>query len=323
VLKMKKLFILTLVALAVMIGGRELLAQTAAGTGIANTAIVTADNVSISSSDAAPTTNVQVILGAHYTVIPADVPAASGSTILLVFTVQNDGNANDGWTSAVVGDQGNAAAVWTTTELDTRADDGNIAMGGTVSFTLQVDVDAGATNNAYREYRVEATSINSGIREGRYQGDNGTWYGGDLGIDWANVQQNDGILRHAYSPVAAATTNEWIRITIQGPVLNVVKEIYSITLGGAVTELIPGAKIIYVIKVTNVGAGPANDVIIRDDYDDANTAIVAGSISNNGAAGFAGYEAAGVVYGTNSQVGALPTNTGSNFVHLYFSVTVD
>lgn len=277
-MKIKGLLIIALVAVLAIIGGNNLNAQTAAGTALNNTAIITAANASGIGSDSTNTTTGQ-IAGATYTVVPADAGGATGALVPLQWTIRNDGNASDTFSIAIFAVQSNLIAVpWVYTLASGTT--GALAPTATANITLNVTIDAAAPNGSYYEFRIQATSANiaASVLERSYRGDNGTYYGGQMGIAWDGVTtNNDGILRHGM-----AAQNSWVRVAASGPVLRLYKSIVSIQRGGAgVASAIPGSTITYNLVVSNIGSVAATSVIVRDTYPAATTYVSASAISGD------------------------------------------
>jgi uncharacterized repeat protein (TIGR01451 family) len=320
----KRMFSLVVVSFLLIFTASVVYGQgTARGTAITNTAKVTAANVTAAVTASAPSTNVRRIVGAYYSVIPADVSAGAGQTVNLIFTVFNYGNQAESFVLALSNVQSNAGP-WTKS-FKPSATLPIIAAGASTSFTLQVQVAPTATNNSYQQYRVvlSGTNLTTAVRARRYRGDNGTFYGGDMGIAWdPGTTNNDGRLRHGVSSYGA-TTNKWIRITVQGPVLNITKSILSVTLGGAASLAVPGATITYQVKVSNAGTGAANAVKIIDSVP-ANTTYVANSATITSNPGGFTINNANPVVCSNNAVGALPAGAGNGSkVVFQYSVTIN
>jgi uncharacterized repeat protein (TIGR01451 family) len=303
---MKKLIILLAVTMVVGYAG-GLMAQTGNTTPIANTATVTAGNVPASISANAPTSNVHKIAGASYTIIPADAPGTPGSTVDLIFTIQNDGNTNDQFTAAYVtaASNGVGASNWVRTWV------GNptvwLAPGASTSFTLQIAIDGAAANNSYIEYQISVDSANEDdvncAMDMAYAGDNGTPYCGDYGVaNDGSATNADSYLYHGYVRQGAATANTNIRVYVTGPVLGIVKLITAVELNSVASVVVPGATISYQIRVSNTGAGPATSVEIRDDIDVANTTRLGAAVIG-GPAGSVDESTVGQILVTNTSLG--------------------
>ena len=327
---MKRLMlVMFLVAIAMVFTGSVYAQPTADTTLLQNTANVTAGNVPAGAS-ATHNTNVERIVGAEYSTIPADVNASPGQTINLVWDVVNRGNADGGFSINNVAVQEATNGGWTVTQLETAVGV-DFAYGNTVSYTMQVDVAGSATNGSWIEFQVDLISDEFGAAEyGRcYVGDNATVYGGDMGLDLAGTgTNNNGILLHGVSPQGGGTGNAWVKITVSGPVLSIVKYISNVQLGGgAAPGVVPGSTITYCVLVSNTGSGTADDVIITDTLP-GNTTYVAAS------AAVQGYDsgnwdiqtpAANTVLASNFGNGLNTTNGGGNngWVKLSFDVTVN
>jgi uncharacterized repeat protein (TIGR01451 family) len=331
---MNKLMIVLLSIAMVAISAAGVYAQTPSGTTIGNTASVTAGNVPSSVTTPSIDTNVNLIVGAEYDVIPADTQAAPGDTVNLIFDVINRGNANDSFSVSISNfNETTNDVTWTATVLDSAL--GNpFAVGNTVSWTLQVYVGATESDGNYMEFTCLLVSDNAGSakKSGSYTNDNpadASVYCGDMGVAWAGGATNDdGTLRHAYVVEGAATSNSYVRVTVSGPILSIIKTIADVSLGGSGgADLVPGATITYNIIVSNTGSGTATDVVISDPLP-GNTTYVAGSANITSAvnpldwsitAGAAG------VFVTNTVSGLETTNGGggNGEVILTFDVTVD
>ncbi len=176
---------ISLVVIAfLLISGSVVYGQTDMGMTITNIASVTAQNVSVRTSGRVDT-NVLRIVGASYTVIPADAPGNSSDTVNLIFTIRNDGNASDTYTLSTnsTTNGGVIGANWAISWLPSNPTPA-VPAGDTTIFTLQVVVNGAAVDGSFIGYKVEALSdnTNTAIKEGVYQGDNGSWYCGDMGI---------------------------------------------------------------------------------------------------------------------------------------------
>lgn len=316
-MKTKGLLIIALVAVLAIIGGNNLNAQTASGTALNNTAIITAANASGIASDTTNTTT-GMIAGASYTVVPVDAGGATGAVVPLVWTIRNDGNASDTFTIAMFSVQSNLIATpWARTFVSTSI--GPLAPTATANITLNVTIDGAAPNNSYYEFEITATSANiaTAVLERSYRGDNTTYYGGAMGISWNGVTtNNDGILRHG-------TQNMWVRVSASGPVLRLNKSIVSIQRGGAGTSAIPGATITYQLVISNIGSQSATSVIVRDTYPAATTYVAAsGSATAGDNAGWAVTDNG--TYITFTRANFDSTNgAGVGYATFQFAVTVD
>jgi uncharacterized repeat protein (TIGR01451 family) len=336
---MKKLMVILLTLAIVTVFAAAVHAQnTANGTTIDNWAKVDAANIASPISNNV-TTNVQRIVGAMYvtgTGIPLDTTGAAGSTVNLVFTVNNQGNANDTFTGSIVGIQAQTNDLWSWSVEDSLISGTAFAYNSTTTYTLQVVIPGTATNNSFMEFQVDLVSDSSGsaIKSGAYTNDNpgdSTAYCGDMGISMDGTGTNDdATLRHGYVSEGTALANTWIRVTVTGPVLRISKSITGVTLGGVASTLVPGATIGYSIVVSNIGVGTANDVVISDQIPN-NTKYVAGSatIANALNAGDWAISVNGGLTGsldvTNDVSGLETTNGGgaNGWVELTFDVTVD
>lgn len=333
---MKRLMLVMFLIAIVMAFTGSVYAQTPDTTLLQNTANVTAGNVPTGAS-ASHNTNVQRIVGAEYSVIPTDTTAAPGQTVNLIWTVVNRGNANDSFSINAVSVNEATNGGWTVNQLETAIAT-PFALGNAVSYTMQVIVGGAASNGAWIEFQVDLISDEFGgaANYGRcYVGDNGTVYGGDMGLDLAGTTTNDNsTLLHAVAPQgfanfgAPATGNAWVRIDISGPVLSIVKYISNVTLDGAAAPgVIPGSTITYCVLVSNTGSGAAEDVIITDTLP-GNTTYVAASAVVEGydnAAWDIQTPAANTVLISNYGNGLNTTNGGGNngWVKLSFDVTVN
>jgi len=317
-MKIKGLLIIALVAVLAIIGGNNLNAQTAAGTALNNTAIITAANAAGIGSDTTNTTTGQ-IAGASYTVVPVDTGGATGAVVPLTWTIRNDGNASDTFTIAIFAAQSNLIATpWARSFVSTTI--GPLAPTATANITLNVTIDGAAPNGSYMEYEITATSANiaTSVLERSYRGDNGTYYGGAMGISWAGTTtNNDGILRHG-------TQNTWVRVAASGPVLRLNKSIVSIQRAGAgVTAAIPGSTITYQLVISNIGSVAATSVIVRDTYPTATTYVAAsGSATAGDNAGWTVTDNG--TYITFTRANFDSTNgAGIGYATFQFGVTVD
>jgi uncharacterized repeat protein (TIGR01451 family) len=273
-------------------------AQTTVNTVIPNTAIVSANNMVSPASDS---TNVSVkrIQGAEYSAIPLDGNGSAGNATLLSFVIWNRGNSNDTFSLKITNTQTNAAfgshGLWSNYIVE-GASTGVIAAGASFPFTLRVVPVGTAADGDWKQYQVLARSTTIGAaRATNYIGDNGVAYGGDMGQNWLGVNVypafNAALTHGAGSTTGGATTNTWIRVTIQGPVLLVTKRITAIHDPWNGTTVVPGSTITYSVKVTNAGTAAALTPRIYDAVP-ANTTYVAGSAT------------AGTIFDTISAPGA-------------------
>lgn len=327
---MKKLILILFLVAALFATAGSIYAQTADGTALNNVARVTANNVPAGAGDT-HTTNVERIVSAMYTAIPTDASGAPGATVNLIFTVNNQGNAAGSFSINSVAVQETTNGSWTVSQLD-NALGVDFPIGNTCDYTLQVVIGGAASNGSYMEFQIGLISdeLGSAVRSGAYRGDNGTDYCGDMGIPIGGASTNalDGLLQHDQSLEGGAAGNLWVRVTVSGPDLRISKEIDQILLGGvAAPGVVPGATITYSVRVSNVGSGVADNVIISDVIPAATT-YAAGTVA------IAGYDVgnwtigehtSGVITATNSVNGLNTTNGGGNngWVDLTFDVTVD
>jgi uncharacterized repeat protein (TIGR01451 family) len=301
-----------------------LMAQTGNTTPIANTATVTAGNVPTAISANAPTSNVHKIAGADYSVIPVDASGTPGQVVNLVFTVANRGNTNDQFTASIVGAASNGVGSSNWVRTLESSPTAWIAPGATTIYTLQVTIDGAAANNSYVEFQVALDSANEDdancVIDYAYEGDNTTAYCGDYGVAMDGSATNaDSYLYHGYVVQGAATANTWIRVTVTGPVLGIVKLIDSITLDGSASVVVPGATISYQIRVSNTGAGAATSVEISDTIP-ANTTRL-GAVVIAGPAGSVDESTATDIIVTNTSLGVY-AGAGDTIV-VDYDVTVD
>lgn len=245
-------------------------AQTTAATPINNISIVSADNLASPVSDSTQFL-VRGMAGADYTVIPADGSGNAGAVTTLQFTIRNRGNTNETYNLAIAMSATNAAQAgdyinWTNRITDVGGltiTSVALAVGGTADFYLHVRPTALASDGDWKQYKIYATAARFTTATNYASG--GTLYGGDIGENTNGVVSAAfyGMLSHGATTLSGATTNEWIRVLIQGPILTVTKRIISVTSPlGAIP--VPGATIVYSIKVTNSGAAAAVNPRIFD-----------------------------------------------------------
>jgi uncharacterized repeat protein (TIGR01451 family) len=234
--------------------------------------------------------NVRRIQGAWYTVIPVDGNGSAGNVTLLSFTVWNKGNSNDTFSLKITNTQTNAAygnhAQWSNILVDSTglgpaiASTGSLVPGQSFQFQIRVRPVGTAPDGDYKEWQVLVRSTVITVAAAtNYIGDNGLAYGGDIGENFAGVKQipafNAALTHGVGSTSGGAVANDWVRVTIQGPVLQVTKRITGITSPNG-TALVPGSTITYSIKVTNAGTAAALTPRIFDAIP-LNTTYVGGS----------------------------------------------
>jgi uncharacterized repeat protein (TIGR01451 family) len=326
----RMLIVVTMVILMAIVGGNNLFAQTAAGTAIQNQAVVTAANVSASVQSLLISTNVSQIAGAEYDLngIPLDQPGASGGTVTLVFAAINEGNCPTDYTFSVVAASTLAGPStgtnWILTWIGGSTVAG-VAMGDPFTNRLQVDIAGDAVDGAQIGWQIEisaAPSAGSFATNIRYDGDQAgvNYYGGDMGIDWDGSVDRPGILVHTNGTEGAGTENEYIQVTVQGPVLGISKSITALDLTGVAmgAKVIPGATITYTIRVSNTGSGFANNVIVRDTRPTSTTLVP------NIVTAAAGSETwTGVQIGNNVEYTANYLTNDGVVATLSFDVTID
>jgi len=299
------LLALTIIALAGGVNAAEL-RGTDAGTTIQNISIVSADNAS--AQQATRSTNVRRIGGAWYdgaTGIPTDGNGTAGTPTYFTFIIANRGNSNDTFTLRIVATNTNTAVPssylgWTNQIVENGTDTvinttGSLPAGNTFTFRLRVRPASTALVNSWAEYRILAISVNNATAT-NYTGDPAggltDHYAGDIGEDWAGAMGATyyGRLTHGTgSTSGGATANDYIRLTLQGPVLAITKRIVSVS--GPMGSLpVPGSTITYAIYVTNSGTAAANNPRIVDTfpanttYRDATDGVEFSSHTTNGTA---------------------------------------
>jgi len=224
----------------------------------------TAGSATISATSTTGNTASQVTVTANGGIIFATSPlitsaidAAPGSPNIVTFALTNTGNASD----------------TVTVTHSVALQEGGISIGGpwSVSFNLisilasakaqvpgtdtilTVTPSVTASDGATASVTVNATAFTAGRVYGQYTGDNSSIYGAAQSVT-TNLKFK------IKSPYLVATKNA----TITAPASYV-------TNGGSATDPVPGARIVYSIKVQNIGTGPSNVVEIIDRIPTANT----------------------------------------------------
>lgn len=257
------------------------------GTVINNQASITAGNVSSAVLGNTTSTTVARMGGAAYATISGDVSASPLGTALAPMTFRNYGNGNDMFLISIVARQSNTVdwagdTAWT---VDIR-DAGNTTTinqstllapaGGTFTFNIRVQVPVTADDGDYLEFQVAVTSLSNPTAR-TYTDDTGYVWGRTIGYSWAGVEGGTlGLLQHAFTnnnKLGTATPNQWIRFSIQGPVLSITKTVTSILVNGVADVPKPGAVITWTIRITNDGTASATNIIVRDTRP-ANTTFV-------------------------------------------------
>lgn len=199
--------------------------------------------------------------------ITSAIDAAPGSVNIVTYALTNTGNASDQITvtnSAAVQEGAiSIGSAWNVSfnQISIIASAKAQVPGAQTVLTVTPSVDA--SDGATASVTVNARAFTAGRIYGQYTGDNTSIYGAT-----SNVTIN--VKFKIKSPVLVATKNA----TIIAPTTYV-------TNGGSATDPVPGARIVYAIRVQNIGSGPSNVVEIIDRIPTANTDFLISSVTSN------------------------------------------
>jgi len=152
----------------------------------------------------------------------------------------------------------------------------------TLSFVVQV---SNSETGGWEEWQFRISDTGTHTNTDNYQGDNGTWYGGPNGQGWGDTIADS---LACYMPDTAGNGATVWRVQVSGPVITLQKSISWISnltdADGPDNVAVPGATILYVIKLSNgVGAGDATGpIIVKDTIQTQYVDFVAGSMSVTG-----------------------------------------
>lgn len=265
---------------------------TASGTVISNNAGISASNASSVTSNTAATT-VVAIFGVATNSEPADNSATAGGFVYYKTKFTNNANNTD-IIRLNVGAQSFGAGAGTTTNWSIQADDADpyalgltwttsgtmiadqlgdyatmsLGPGAVATFTIMITSAADASDGATMSAVISLQTVSTPA--GKYVGFDSIGYGG-LALA---------------TRTAGALTPDKLTTTITGAILTLAKAASVtapagyVTLGGAGTAPVPGAKITYTLTYGNTGASNALTTVIQDTLP-ALTTYLPGSIFLN------------------------------------------
>jgi len=198
--------------------------------------------------------------------IPVPVDASPSSLNSIYFSLSNSGNALE--TVSVTNSAATTVGVlfvdasnWQVSVNETLINLSQNQLYGS-SIILNVTPAALASDGSTASVRVTASATTAGRPYGQYTGDNGTLYGSAQ-----NVSYN--IFFNIKAPYIVATKNA----LVQAPA----------GYTGSATDPVPGATIIYSIRVQNIGTGASPVVEIIDKIPTANTDfLISSAVSSVG-----------------------------------------
>jgi len=153
-----------------------------------------------------------------------------------------------------------------------------LAPGSSFSFRVKISNLSTLGSGAWVEFDIIAV-LNSFATN--YTGDDGTAYGGDLGLDSTGTRDSayDGRIVQQSNAIGGTPR---IRQTVVGVPVLMLSKIKELTLlGGVVSSNVPGARLTYVLTYTNAGSGSATNFLIRDLIE-VGQIYVAGSMKKGG-----------------------------------------
>lgn len=289
---MKKFILISVLILCVLIMNTEIFAVgTTSGTLVTNRAIASGDNFTSTSNGIG--TNVLSIVGGNW---PGEVAQNVNASQVITNTayLTNLGNTAFTFNIKVTNYQRSGAATsgpWSYTVYtqnnfvtpaigSTSSNSASFAMpineGANKRVDLVVTVDGGATGG-WERWSLMAKTATSKQNTDNYTGDNGTVYGGPIGVGWG-----DSVADALLSYDVGTPANAYWQLNCQTPVITITKSIDNIlttTAAGLDNIAIPGATITYRIDITNSGTGVATSLKVRDLIDTANLTYLGGSMT--------------------------------------------